>query len=51
MKDSLLSALSIISDLSVTISLPLLYLQTKEMRKQIQSVTYQTIVQMFDNFL
>lgn len=51
MIDSLLSVLlSIISNLVVAISMLILWLQIKEMRKQIQSSTYQTIVQMFDNF-
>jgi len=51
MSESLSLVLStFLSNLVVAISVFLLWLQIKEMRKQIQSSTYQTIVQMFDNF-
>lgn len=50
MDSSLQFVLSLMSNLFVAISVILLWLQTREMRKQIQSSTYQTIVQTFDNF-
>jgi len=50
MGENLPLILSFLSNLIVAISVLLLWLQIREMQRQIQSSTYQTIVQMFDNF-
>lgn len=51
MSDNVLSVfVSVISNLILAISVCLLWFQIKEMRTQIRSSTYQTIVQMFDEF-
>lgn len=50
MIDTLSIYLTLISNILVAISVLFLWFQIKEMKKQIQSSTYQTIVQMFDNF-